>query len=215
MGDIITRIAELKIIPVVALDAVEDALPLCRALDAAGLRIVEITFRTAAAREALAIVTRELPHLTVGAGTVTQVEELEAARNAGARFAVAPGFNPKIVRHAQEMDFPFFPGVCTPSEVESALDANCRVLKFFPAEAIGGVRMLKALNGPYQHLGVQFIPTGGIEASNLREYLTTPGVVAVGGSWMVSPLLIRARKWDAITRITSEAMNVIRSLQNK
>lgn len=202
------RISEARVIPVIALEDAADAVPLCKALEAGGLKVAEVTFRTAAARDALRTVKEQFPDFALGAGTVTTVEEVDAARESGAQFAVAPGLNPKVVRHAQEVGLPFFPGVCTPSDVEAALELGCKLLKFFPAGAMGGVSMLKALYGPYRHRGVQFLPTGGVSAANLAEYLSTPGVVAIGGTWIVAKDLLNARDWARVTQLTAEAVRV-------
>ena len=203
------RIEQDRIIPVIALEDAADAVPLCKALKAGGLAVAEITFRTKAAREILTTVAQEFPEFMLGAGTVTVLDEVEAAKEAGAQFAVAPGFNPKIVKRAQELDLPFFPGVCTPSEVEAALDLGCRILKFFPAGAMGGLKMTKSLYGPYSHRGVKFIPTGGVNADNLAEYIAHPAILAVGGSWIVSKNLLKAKDWSRVTELTREAVQIV------
>lgn len=200
------RIAKSRIIPVIALDEAQDAVPLCKALRAGGLEVAEITFRTKAAPEALRIVAAEFPEFALGAGTVTTLEELETAKECQAQFAVAPGLNPKIVKRAQEIGLPFFPGVCTPSDIEAALDLGCRVLKFFPAGVVGGIKAVKALYGPYAHRGIQFIPTGGVDAGNVIDYLATPGVLAIGGSWIVAKPLLKAKDWGQVTELTREAL---------
>ena len=206
--DILAAVAAARIVPVIVLEKAADAVPLCKALAAGGLQVAEITFRTAAAKEAIAIVAREFPDFVLGAGTVTTPEEVAAARSAGARFAVAPGCNPDIVKLAQAAGLPFWPGVCTPSDVERALAIGCTTLKFFPAVAAGGIPMVKSLHAPYQHRGVRFVATGGIETGNLKEWLSTPGVIAIGGTWMVAPKLIQAGNWAEITRLTAAAVAV-------
>lgn len=206
--DILAAVAAARIVPVIVLEKAADAVPLCKALAAGGLQVAEITFRTAAAKEAIAIVAREFPEFVLGAGTVTTPEEVAAARSAGARFAVAPGCNPDIVKLAQAAGLPFWPGVCTPSDVERALAIGCTTLKFFPAVAAGGIPMVKSLHAPYQHRGVRFVATGGIETGNLKEWLSTPGVIAIGGTWMVAPKLIQAGNWAEITKLTAAAVAV-------
>jgi 2-dehydro-3-deoxyphosphogluconate aldolase/(4S)-4-hydroxy-2-oxoglutarate aldolase len=201
------KIEKGRIIPVIALEDAKDAAPLCRALKAGGLEVAEITFRTKAAREAIRIVAEEFPEFILGAGTVTTIQEVKDAKQAGAQFAVAPGFNPRIVEMAQELHLPFFPGVCTPGEVEAALEKDCRILKFFPAGIMGGPAMVKALYGCYAHRGVRFIPTGGVTAQNVNEYLSHESVIAVGGTWIVEKAILKAKDWDMVTKLTSEALS--------
>lgn len=203
---IVERIKNSKLLPVIALENAKDAIPLCQALQEGGLQAAEITCRTAAACDAIALVAAEFPDFILGAGTVTQLAELKAVKKAGAQFALAPGFNPDIVKASKEMDMPFFPGICTPSELEAAYAAGCKVVKFFPAGAMGGTNMIKNLYGPYRHLGIEFIPTGGINAKNLAEYLAQPGVIAAGGSWFVNNTLIANQDWQTITQLTKEAL---------
>ena len=205
-GLLIEKISKYRILPVIAIENAEDAVPLCTALSEGGLKVAEITFRTAAAEEAIRIVASEFPEFVLGAGTITKVEELVAARNAGAGFAVAPGCNPVIVKKAQELDMPFFPGVATPGEVERAMDCGCRILKFFPAGAMGGLNTLKSIYAVYRHREIQFIPTGGVTADNVKEYLDFPGVLAVGGTWIASSSLIENRQWSEVSRLTAEAL---------
>ncbi len=200
------KIEASRVIPIIALENVEDAVPLCKALKEGGLEVAEITFRTAGAREIIKTVAREFPEFVLGAGTVTTVEEADAAAHAGAQFAVSPGLNPKVVQRAREIKLPFFPGVCTPSDVEAALELECSLLKFFPAGAMGGLKTIEALYGPYAHRGVRFIPTGGVSAENMAEYLTHPAVAAVGGSWLVAKSLLAERNWAEVTRLTREAV---------
>ncbi len=203
---IIDRILAKRIVPVVVLDSADHAEPLAEALLAGGLDIMEITFRTAAAEESIRRIAARFPEVLLGAGTLLEKDQVLRARNAGAVFGLAPGLNPEIIGTAREVGLEFSPGVMTPSEVEQALSLGCRLLKFFPAEAAGGVNMLKALAGPYAHTGVKFTPTGGITSGNLASYLKLPVVAAIGGSWMVDKALVNGGKWDEITRLTREAL---------
>ncbi len=209
--DLQQRVSDLGIIPVIAVDDSADILPICQALDRGGLPVAEITFRTEAGREALKLAARNFPHFLIGAGTVTLPEEVDAAHAAGAAFAVAPGTNPSILARAQGLGLPFFPGVCTPTDIELALSAGARLLKFFPAEAMGGLTLLNGLFAPYRHRGIAFIPTGGIKPSNLAEYLRCPAVKAIGGTWLVTSDLLKKRAFDAIEQLTREAVEIRRS----
>jgi 2-dehydro-3-deoxyphosphogluconate aldolase / (4S)-4-hydroxy-2-oxoglutarate aldolase len=202
----IDRILAKRIVPVVVLDSVESAEPLAEALLAGGLDIMEITFRTAAAEASIERIAARFPEILLGAGTLLEKEQVIRARNAGAVFGLAPGFNPLVVTTASDAGMQFSPGVMTPSEVEGALTLGCKLLKFFPAEAAGGVNMLKSLAGPYAHTGVRFIPTGGVSSTNLAAYLKLPVVAAIGGSWMVDRKLVNDGRWAEITRLTKEAL---------
>ena len=206
----IDHILAKRIVPVVVLDSVESAEPLAEALLAGGLDIMEITFRTAAAEESIQRIAARYPEILLGAGTLLDKEQVKRAKNAGAVFGLAPGLNPEIVAAAKEIGLQFSPGVMTPSEVEQALSLGCKLLKFFPAEAAGGVEMLKSLAGPYAHTGVKFIPTGGVSSANLTSYLKLPVVAAIGGSWMVDKALVNAGKWAEITRLTRAALEAAR-----
>ncbi len=203
----IEKIESLKIVPVVALESAEDAEPLADALCAGGLPCAEITMRTDAALE---IIRRLAPRrdLLLGVGTVHNAEQAKAAVDAGAQFVVTPGFNPRTVSWCQENNVPVFPGVSSPTDLEMALEHGLNVVKFFPAETLGGVKTLKAFSGPYG--GIRFIPTGGISSSNLNDYLQLPFVVACGGSWMVKPELLKAKDFDEIRRLTAEAVQLAR-----
>lgn len=202
----IDRITRTRVVPVVVLQNADDAVPLAEALLGAGLEVMEITFRTAAAAESISRIAAAFPEILIGAGTILSPDQALQARDAGAIFALAPGLNPEVVAAAQDAGLAFSPGVMTPSEIERALGLGCQLLKFFPAGAAGGVSMLKALAGPYAHTGVRFVPTGGVSAGNMRDYLDLPVVAAIGGSWMVDPQRIAAKDWPAITRLTREAL---------
>lgn len=207
------RIATLGVVPVIAIDRVEQALPLADALLAGGVPVIEVTFRTAAASAVIQLLSQERPDLLVGAGTVLSRETLEAARAAGAKFALAPGLNPETVKNAAELGLPFMPGVATPSEVELALSLGCRTLKFFPAELLGGVKMIDALLAPYGHTGARFLPTGGVGPSNLESYLQCNGVAAVGGTWLAKKEDLEAGRWDEIRQRCRAAVEIVRRLR--
>jgi len=197
---------ELKVIPVVVLNSAEDALPLAEALLEGGLPCAEITFRTEAAEESIRRISRALPEMLVGAGTVLKPDQAARAVAAGARFVVSPGTNPDVVRYCLENDVTVIPGVCTPTDIETALGMGLEALKFFPAEAFGGLKTLKALSAPYG--AVKFFPTGGISLANLADYLAFSKVLACGGSWMVKPDLIQAGDFAEIARLTEEAVAI-------
>ncbi|HUJ09196.1 MAG TPA: bifunctional 4-hydroxy-2-oxoglutarate aldolase/2-dehydro-3-deoxy-phosphogluconate aldolase [Verrucomicrobiae bacterium] len=202
------QIRKKRIVPVAVIENVDDAVPLAEALLAGGLEVIEITFRTTAAEVAMRNITKALPSMLVGAGTVLDADQLERAKDAGARFAVAPGLNEKVVTASFALGLTFIPGVMTPSDVERGFGLGCKLQKFFPAEIAGGVPMLKALAGPYGHTGVKFIPLGGIGPKNAAEYLALPIVAAVGGSWLCDRKLIAEKNWKAITALTAEALKI-------
>lgn len=208
MDNVLSRLGELKLIPVVKIENAADAVPLGEALLEGGLPVAEITFRTDAAEEAIAALSAELPELLVGAGTVLKIIQVQRAIDAGAKFIVAPGFNPRIVSYCVENAYPITPGVNSPTQIEAALEYGLEVVKFFPAEASGGLAMLKAMSAPYS--GVRFIPTGGISAANVQDYLGHPSVLACGGSWMVKPELIKAGNFSEITKLCREAVAITR-----
>lgn len=198
-----------RLICVAVIDRPDDAVPLAEALLAGGLNVIEVTFRTAGAADAIAAIRKKFPQMSVGAGTLLTADHVKAAADAGAQFGVSPGLSETVLLATRERNLPLFPGVMTPTEVTRALDLGCRHLKFFPAETVGGVKMLKALAGPFAHTGVKFIPTGGVNAANLATYLAIPQVAAVGGSWMAERKLIAEKAWDKITALTAEAMKVV------
>lgn len=211
MNDTLQHLGHLGLIPVVAIERAADAPKLGRALQAGGLPCAEITFRTAAAPEAIRLITAECPDVLVGAGTVLSVEQAEQAAASGARFIVSPGFDAEVVDWCLAHKIPVTPGVVTPTEVGLALKKGLSVLKFFPAEAAGGVKLLKALAGPYG--GVKLIPTGGINANNLADYLCLPMVHACGGSWMVAKRLIAQGEFELITQLTAEAVAIVKKFR--
>ena len=204
MDSIIKQLENFRVVPVVNIDDVKDALSLGKALIKGGLPIVEITFRTAAAAETIARLSYELPDICVGAGTVLTIDQVNQSIDAGARFIVAPGFNPRIVDYCIDRNVPIFPGVNSPTQVEMGLERNLEVLKFFPAEASGGLKMLKAMAAPYGD--VRFMPTGGININNLKDYLAFDRIVACGGTWLATTALINDNRFDEITRLVQEVV---------
>ena len=205
MSDILKQIGAMKIVPVVVLDHAKDARPLGEALLAGGLGCMEITFRTAAAPEAIAAAS-QIPGMLVGAGTVLNVDNVNRAMDCGAKFIVSPGLNPKVVAYCVSKNIPITPGVATPTEIEMAMDHGLTVAKFFPADALGGVKTLKAISAPYGMM--KFMPTGGITEANLAEYLKLPCVLACGGSWMVAKELVGKGEFAKITELTRAAMTL-------
>ena len=204
-------IENLRVVPVAVIDEVESALPLAEALLSGGLNLIEVTLRTEAAFESIAIIRRSYPEMVVGAGTILDVDVLSQLVDMGVGFGVSPGLNERVVEEAQRVNLPITPGVITPSEVERARSWGLNRLKFFPSEAAGGVKMLKALAGPYGHTGIRFIPTGGVNVSNARDYLSLSMVAAIGGSWFVDKKLINEGKFKDITRLTKEAIDLATS----
>jgi 2-dehydro-3-deoxyphosphogluconate aldolase/(4S)-4-hydroxy-2-oxoglutarate aldolase len=207
LSETLRQIEVLGVIAVVELGSVSQAEPLIEALVAGGLPAAEITLRTEAGLEAIQVLRRSHPEALVGAGTVRTPEEARRVIEEGAQFVVSPGTDIEILDLCRPLAVPAIPGVCTPSEVQGALRAAAHVVKFFPAEAMGGVAFLKALTGPFRD--VRFIPTGGINASNLADYLRLPGVVACGGSWMVAPALLAERRFDRIEALAREAVGIV------
>lgn len=207
MNPIFEQISQLKLVPVVKIEQIGDALALGQALVTGGLPLAEITFRTEAAAESIRILSEALPGMLIGAGTVLTIEQVRQAVAAGAKFIVAPGFNPKVVDYCLEQNIPIVPGVNSPTQIEMGLERGLTVLKFFPAEASGGLKLLKAMAAPYSD--VSFMPTGGINLQNLSQYLAFKRVVACGGSWLVETSLISAGRFDEITRLTREAVDLI------
>jgi len=211
--NMIATLGKAGIVPVIVIEDAAQAVPLAKALVAGGLPVLEVTFRTAAAAEAIAAIRRAVPEVVVGAGTLLTVEQLHAAKKAGATFGVAPGFDPVIVEEAKGMLFPFCPGIATASELSQALTAGCAMVKFFPAEAAGGVKMIKNLLGAFRFTGVKFMPTGGVKPENVEEYLSVPEIVCCGGTWLVPKAALAAGDWAEITRLAAEASAIVKRVK--
>ncbi len=205
--NLLTQIAEKKIVPVVKLDHVSDAKPLGEALCTGGLPVAEVTFRTDAAEESIRIMKKEFPDMIVGAGTVVNVEQAKRALDAGSAFLVSPGISRPVVEFALENKLPVFPGTCTPTEVMIAMEYGLPLVKFFPAKQYGGLDTIKALAAPFPTM--KFMPTGGVNASNILDFLAFDKIIACGGSWMVKDSLVNAGNFAEITRLTKEAVMLV------
>jgi len=203
------RIFQKRIVPVAVIERPDDALRVAEALTAGGLDIIEITLRTPEAEACIRRIRTELPDMLVGAGTILEVNQVQCCVEAGAQFGVSPGLNDAVVEKARSVGLPFIPGIMTPSEIERALGLGCQLLKFFPAEAAGGIKMLQSLAGPYRHTGAKFIPLGGVNAGNAGAYAAIPVVAAVGGSWLVERKLIEKKDWAQITKLAREALALV------
>jgi len=207
-ADLTSRLLERRLVPVVVIEDAAKAVDLAKSLLSAGLGVIEITFRTAAAEESIRRIAKECPDMLVGAGTLLDSEQVKKAAGAGAKFGLAPGLDEKVVQAAQKEKLAYVPGVATPSDVQKGLSLGCKIQKFFPAEQAGGAPYLKALEGPYGHTGVRFIPTGGLQISNVGPYLALKSVAALGGSWFVDKKYIEAADWVTIQRLTREAIQL-------
>lgn len=207
MNQVLDKIGKIGLVPVVKIDDAKDAVPLGRALLEGGLPVAEITFRTAAAAEAIRRVKAELPEMLIGAGTVLTIDQVKASMDSGAEFIVSPGLNPKVVEYCVSNSIPITPGCSNPSDIEAALEFGLEVVKFFPAEASGGLAAIKAISAPYGKL--KFMPTGGIGPSNVGDYLSFEKIHACGGSWMVKSDWIKAGNFDEIKRVTADAVKLV------
>lgn len=204
MNEVLKHIGDIGIVPVIKIQDTSKAVPLARALCEGGLPVAEVTFRTEQAEEAMRLISKEVPQMLVGAGTVLTTEQVDRAVAAGAKFIVSPGLNPRVVKYCVDKGIPVTPGCSNPSDVEQAIELGLEVVKFFPAEPAGGIAMIKAMAAPYSKM--KFIPTGGINSKNLNDYLSFPRIIACGGSWMVKDDLIRDGKFNEITALTREAV---------
>ena len=213
MNEVLEKIQEIGIVPVVVLDDAKDAAPLAKALCEGGLPCAEVTFRTAAAEESIRIMSEQFPEMMVGAGTVLTTEQVDRAVAAGAKFIVSPGMNPRIVKYCVEKGILITPGCANPSDIEQALENGLDVVKFFPAEPAGGLKMIKAMAAPY--VGVKFMPTGGINQNNVRDYLAYDRILACGGSWMVKGDMVAAGEFDKIKELAAEAVEIVKESRGK
>jgi 2-dehydro-3-deoxyphosphogluconate aldolase/(4S)-4-hydroxy-2-oxoglutarate aldolase len=205
-----TRLHRSGVVAVLIIEDADDAVPLVRALFQGGVDAIELTLRTPTALESLARIRREVPEILLGAGTILSPRQAAEALEAGADFGVAPGLNPRVVDEANRIGLPFAPGVCTPTDIELAVEKGCHALKLFPSEQSGGLPYLRAVAAPFAHLGVRFIPLGGITPGNAPVYLREPSVLALGGSWLAPRDLIKEKAWPSLTALASEASAIVR-----
>ena len=212
--DIVSTLGNAGIIPVIVIEKEEQAVPLAKALVEGGLPVLEVTFRTKVAAAAIAAIRREVPEAIVGAGTLLTPQMVKDAKAAGAVFGVAPGFDPVVMAAAKAEGLPMCPGIATASELSQALTAGCTMVKFFPAEAAGGVKMIKNLLGAFRFTGVRFMPTGGVNLSNVADYLAVPEIVCCGGTWIVPKDALAAGDWAAIERLAADAAALVRKMRN-
>lgn len=208
-SELLKQLASQRIVAVLVIDDAKSAVPLAQALLAAGVSTMELTLRTPAALDALRAIRSEVPQMLAGMGTVLNVEQVDQIVAAGAAFGVAPGTNPRVIQAAQSKGLSFAPGVATPTDIEMALESNCRLLKFFPAEPSGGLNYLNSIAAPFAHLGVKYVPLGGVQPDNLVQYLKNPHVLAVGGSWLAPRDVVEAKNWSEITRRAAEARQIV------
>jgi 2-dehydro-3-deoxyphosphogluconate aldolase/(4S)-4-hydroxy-2-oxoglutarate aldolase len=213
-AELLEGIESCGVIAVLVVDELQHAIPLAKALVNGGIDAMELTLRTPAALDALKAIRAEVPDMLPGVGTVLTPDQVCLAADAGAAFGVAPGMNPRVVRLARERALPFAPGVATASDVEAALELGCREMKFFPAEPAGGIAYLKSLAAPYTHLGVRFVPLGGLQPDNVSGYLSDPLVLAVGGSWIAPRNLIQQKDWSTVERNAAQARAIADDARN-
>ena len=211
MNEVLKKIGQTGIVPVVVLNEVKDAVPLAQSLINGGLPCAEVTFRTDAAQQSIVEISKNFPQMFVGAGTVLTTEQVDRAVDAGAKFIVSPGFNPKVVEYCLKKEYPITPGIMTPTELEMALGFGLDVVKFFPAENAGGLKMIKAMAAPYTMM--KFMPTGGINPENVREYLQCDKILACGGSWMVKGDLIKSGNFSEIEKLTTQAAQIVKEVR--
>ena len=212
---ILQRLEKSGVVAGFSLDRAVHAVPLARALLAGGIDVIELTLRTPAGMEAVRLISAEVPEILMGVGTILTPEAVVEVKESGADFGVSPGMNPRVVRAAQEVGLPFAPGISTPSDLEAAMELGCRFVKFFPAEALGGLPYLRSMAAPYKHLGIRYFPLGGVNAGNMLEYLAEDIVPAVGGSWIVAKDLVEKEDWSGLTARAADVISALKSGSEK
>ena len=208
-NELLIQLRNSRVVAGFSIENVEDAIPIAKALLAGGIDVIELTLRTDCALTAVKRIAENVPEIILGVGTILTPEQVVQIKEAGAHFGVSPGMNPNVIRKAEEINLPFAPGIATPSELEAAITLGCRFVKFFPAEASGGVNYLKSISAPYKHLGVQYFPLGGLNAENMNHYLNLENVIAIGGSWIVDSSFVIAKDWSGLTKRANEVRNVV------
>lgn len=212
--ELLDRLAASRVVAGFSVEKAEHAAPIARALLAGGIDVIELTLRTEGALEAIKTISQEVPEILLGVGTILSPEQAEQVKAAGADFGVSPGCNTKVIDAARKIGLPFAPGIATPSEIEVAIEQGCRLVKFFPAAALGGVAYLRSMSAPYKHLGIQYFPLGGVNSENMLDYLNEANVPAVGGSWIVKQDLVSAEDWSGITARAAETVAAAKGLSN-
>ena len=207
--DLLQQLEQSGVVAGFSIENSEQAVPIAKALLVGGIEAIELTFRTPAALDSLKAIRAEVPEMLIGVGTILTPEQVVKVKEAGAHFAVAPGMNPRVIRKAAEADLPFAPGICTPSDLEAAIEFGCRFVKFFPAEASGGVTYLKSMAAPYKHLGIKYFPLGGLNADNMMDYLREENVPAIGGSWIVKNELVENENWEGISARAAAVRRIV------
>lgn len=211
--DLIRKLEETGVVACLAIEKVEHAVPIAESLLKGGMSAIELMLRTPASLDSLKVICNEVPDLTTGVGTILTPEQAVQVKEAGADFGVSPGLNVNVFKKAKEIGLPFAPGISTPTDIETAIELGCRFLKFFPAEACGGVKYLKSMSAPYKHLGIKYCPLGGINADNMLGYLSEPNVAIVGGSWIVTKELMQNEDWDGITERALKVSQAVKGLK--
>lgn len=207
--ELMGRLERSGVVAGFAVDHLEHAVPIAKALLAGGIDAIELTLRTDAALGAVQAIADHVPDILLGVGTILTPEQVVQVKEAGAHFGVSPGMNPRVIKAAAESGLPFAPGICTPSDLETAIELGCRFVKFFPAEACGGVKYLKSMAAPYRHIGIQYFPLGGLNTGNMKDYLGLDNVPAIGGSWIVEKGLVENENWDGLTARAAEVREII------
>ncbi|WP_442505141.1 bifunctional 4-hydroxy-2-oxoglutarate aldolase/2-dehydro-3-deoxy-phosphogluconate aldolase [Novipirellula sp. SH528] len=213
-NDILQRLKRTGVVAGFSVEKVEHAVPLAKALLDGGIEAIELTLRTPAGIEAIKAICTHVPEVLVGVGTILTPDTVLQVKSAGAAFGVAPGMNPRVVRAAQDAGLPFAPGIATPSDLEAAIELGCQFVKFFPAEALGGITYLRSMSAPYKHLGIEYFPLGGLNAENMMDYLREPNVPAIGGSWIVKQELVNNEDWAGLTARAADVVTASKERMN-